>query len=255
MVKTNKLFGKTLSLLLSLAVVLAICASFVTAFAEEAKTFEQTLEIGQTVEGKAGRTRYTYRLTPKSDNCPLPEDAKNGVYEFVLDGNDFTKLLMAFPAEVAADYQYELTRLETVPAGDTVTPVSHLFGYLVEQKEDGSWIITPYTCYDGHMEIWKKTDASGNPLGITLANMIKGAKESSSSTTTTTNKNSSQSTTRTNYSTRTVTTTRGGVVSRVVNTGDPYQVGLWVVLIVLSLAALIIVAAVRRKKEKDDEEI
>ena len=137
MVNINKLFGKTLSLLLSLAVVLAICASCITAFAEEAKTFEQTLSVEQTIEGNVILPKYTYRLTPKTDGCPLPEGAKDGVYEFTLDGNDLAKFLLAFPANVAADYKYELTRLEKTPAGDTVKPESHLFGYLVEKNADG----------------------------------------------------------------------------------------------------------------------
>lgn len=256
MAKTNKLFQKALSLLLSMAVVLAICASGMAAFAEEAKTFEQMLAVQQTVDENVLRSKYTYRLTPKKGECPLPEGAKDGVYEFTLDGNDLKNLLLAFPADVAADYQYELTRLESAPKGDTVTPESHLFGYLVEQKEDGTWIITPYTCYDGHMEIWKKTDASGNPLGITLMNAAVGTKTTTSTTTTTTTtKKGTTTTTRKGY---TYSTTKTNVVTRtvnrVVNTGDPYQVGLWVVLIVLSLAALIIVAAIRRKKEKDEEE-
>lgn len=42
-------------------------------------------------------------------------------------------------------------------------------------------------------------------------------------------------------------------VNKIVNTGDPYQVGLWLGLIVLSGGALILSAIYRRKKETEDE--
>ena len=277
MVKKNKLFGKTLSLLRSLAVVLAICASCITAFAEEAKTFEQTLSVEQTIEGNVILPKYTYRLTPKTDGCPLPEGAKDGVYEFTLDGNDLAKLLLTFPADVAADYKYELTRLEKTPAGDTVKPESHLFGYLVEKNADGSFKITPYTCYDGHMEIWNKTDSDGNPLGITLSNEILGTKgdkgdqgdkgdkgdagqdgqngtngkngtDGKNGTNGTNGRNGTNGTNGTS-TVKTITQT----VGKAINTGDPNHILLWGGVIIASAGALVIIAIVRRKKEKDEE--
>ena len=252
--KTNKGFARV-TWALVLALIWAICLSCVS-MAAAAETFDQTLEITQSIKGEVQRSKYTYQLTPVTENAPLPEGAKNGVYEFALEGEEGIKLGLTFPADVAADYKYELTRLEAVPAGDTVTPDTHIFGYLVQKDDDGNWVIIPYTCYNKEFKIWDKVDADGNPLGVTLVNMITGKETTTSTTTTTTTNKNTTGTTRYGVSTRTVTRTHvvTNTVARVVNTGDPFQVGLWVVLIVLSLAALIIIAAVRRKKEKDEED-
>ena len=246
-----------LSWVLSLVVMVAICFSCI-AMAAEADTFEQTLHVKQSiVSGEAQKTKYTYKLVPITENAPLPAEAKAGAdsYEFDMDGNAKVDLKLYFTADVAADYKYELRREGTVPAGDTVTPDVHIFGYLVEKDDNGEWVIIPYTCYNNEFKI--STDENGNPTGVTLSNNIKGKPTTTTSTTTTT-KRSTTTTTRKGYSYSTRTVTRTNVVTntvaRVVNTGDPYQVGLWVILIVLSLAALIILAAVRRRKEKDEED-
>ena len=72
MVKTNKLFGKTLSLLLSLAVVLAICASCITAFAEEAKTFVDATGV-DALAVAIGSAHGFYKKPPKLDIARLAE--------------------------------------------------------------------------------------------------------------------------------------------------------------------------------------
>ena len=238
-----------------LMLVLAICTTCIS-FAAEAKTFDQTMLITQTVSGNASRTKYTYVLKPNIEGSPLPTegpgtyDKEKNTYSFSLDGNDSIEIPISFTVDKETNYQYLLERVEAVPKGDIVTPDDHHFGYWFNLK-DGALTVTPYTCYDNHFEIWDKTDKDGNPVGITLINTIVREEES---TTTTTTKPSTTATTRKG---QTVTTTKTNVVtrtvSRVVNTGDPYQVGLWVALIVLSLGAIIIIAAIRRKKENDEE--
>lgn len=247
-----------------LALIWTVCLSFVLtclspAFAAS-EPFEQTLHVKQSVSGDPQRTQYTYELTPITKNAPLPADAKEGAetYDFVMDGDAKVDLKLYFPSDVKADYKYELRRVEAAPAGDTVTPDVHIFGYLVETDENGEWIIIPYTCYNNEFKI--STDKDGNPTDVTLEeNKIVGKDKSTTSTTKSTTKSTTGTTKRSNttnrYSTRTATQTNvvTRTVTRVVNTGDPYQVGLWVVLLVLSLAAMIIVAAIRRKNENDEE--
>lgn len=247
---------------LALMLVWAICLSCIS-LAAEAKTFEQTMKITQTVDSTKGepqRTKYTYTLRPNIAGSPMPKegpgtyDAKTNTYTFTLDGNDSIDIPIIFQVDDETNYQYLITREEDVPVGDVVTPENHHFGYLF-RVENEELVIIPYTCYDNQFKIWDKVDKDGNPIGVTLENLIEGTKSNSSSssststtrTTTTTRTNSTRTTTKTNVVTRTV--------SRVVNTGDPYQVGLWVALIVLALGALIVIAAIRRKKENDEEDI
>ena len=281
MIRINNATKRTthvLSWVLSLCLTLAMCLSCIaTAIAAES-SFEQTLVIEQTIEGNANRTNYTYVLTPKKAENPMPEngpgvyDKTKNTYTFSLDGNDTHTTTLTFPSDKPVNYQYELTRVETVPVGDTVKPVTHLFGYLVEQdKQTGSMVIIPYTCYDSKMEIWNKTDEAGNPLGMTLYNDIFGTKgdkgdqgdkgdkgdkgqdgkngaNGSSGRNGTDGRNGTNGTNGTS-TVRTITQT----VGKAINTGDPYQVGLWLGLIAISVGALIAIAIVRRKKEKDND--
>ena len=259
MMKTNatkRTFTHALSWVLSLVVVWAICLSCITAFAEDAKTFEQTLVVEQTIEGNANRTKYTYVLTPRDAENPMPEGTKDGKYTFELDGNEKHTMALTFPADKAVNYQYDLTRVEEVPAGDTVTPATHLFGYLVEQdSKTGGLVIIPYTCYDSKMEIWNKVDADGNPLGITLVNGLKGTPTQSSSSTTssTSSKSTTNTTGRSTTSSTGTTRTYTNTIKNIVNTGDPHHIVIWVTLVALSAIGLIIVAFARRKKDNDEE--
>lgn len=278
--RTAHVFSWVLSFCLSLA----ICLSCITAAFAAENTFEQTLVIEQTVEGNANRTKYTYVLTPKKDDNPMPEngpgvyDKEKNTYTFTLDGNDSHKTTLTFPSDKPVNYQYELTRLETVPAGDTVKPETHLFGYLVEQdKTTGSMVIIPYTCYDSKMEIWNKVDDDGNPIGMTLYNDIVGTKgdkgdpgqdgkdgsdgqkgdkgtDGKNGTNGTNGRNGTNGTNGKNGTNgtsivRTVTQT----VAKAINTGDPNHILLWGGLVILSAGALVAILIVRRKKEKDEE--
>ena len=293
MIKMNNATKRTahvFSWVLSLCLSLAICLSCIASAAAAESTFEQTLMIEQTIEGNANRTKYTYVLTPKEAENPMPEngpgvyDKEKNTYTFTLDGNDSHTTTLTFPSDKPVNYQYELTRLETVPAGDTVKPETHLFGYLVEQdKTTGSMVIIPYTCYDSKMEIWNKVDEDGNPLGMTLYNDIVGTKgdigdkgdkgdqgdkgdpgtdgkDGSAGKNGSDGKNGSNGTNGTNgrngtngtngtSTVKTITQT----VGKAINTGDPNHILLWGGMALVSAGALIAILIVRRKKEKDEQ--
>ena len=275
--RTTHVFSWALSLCLSLAICLSCIA---TAFGAES-TFEQTLVIEQTVEGNAIQSKYTYVLTPKDAENPMPEkgpgeyDKTKNTYTFTLDGNDKHTTTLIFPADKPVNYQYELTRVEEVPAGDTVKPETHLFGYLVERdKTTGNMVIIPYTCYDSKMEIWNKVDENKNPLGMTLYNDIVGTKgdkgdkgdpgkdgqdgkdgsdgqkgsDGKNGTNGTNGKNGTNGTNGTS-TVKTITQT----VGKAINTGDPNHILLWGGLAVLSASALVAILIIRRKKEKDEQ--
>lgn len=281
MIKTNNATKRTahvFSWVLSLCLSLAICLSCIATAAAAENTFEQTLMIEQTVEGNAIQTKYTYVLTPKSAENPMPEkgpgtyDKEKNTYTFTLEGNETHTTKLVFPADKAVNYQYELTRVETVPAGDTVKPETHLFGYLVEQdSKTGGMVIIPYTCYDSKMEIWNKVDKDGNPLGITLSNEIVGTKgdpgkdgqdgkdgadgekgsDGKNGTNGTNGTNGKNGTNGTNGTSTVKTITQ--TVGKAINTGDPNHILLWGGLAVLSASALVAILILRRKKEKDEQ--
>lgn len=261
-----------------LAFVLAFCMSCV-AFAAEAKTFDQTMLITQTVSGNASRTKYTYVLKPNIEGSPLPTegpgtyDKDKNTYTFTLDGNASIEIPIKFTVEEEANYQYLLVRVEEVPEGDTVTPENHHFGYLFRVK-DGEMTITPYTCYDNHFEIWDKTDKDGNPIGVTLENTItsnkgdkgdqgdkgdpgKDGSDGKNGTNGTDGKNGTNGTNGRNGTNGTSGTstvkTITQTVGKAINTGDPNHILLWGGLIILSAGALVAIIIVRRKKEKDEE--
>lgn len=270
MTKTNKTLKTVLSTFVALCIAWAICLSCISMAASD--TIEQTIEVTQTIVKEnddktvtyadPSLSKYTYRLTPKTDGAPMPEGTKDGVYEFVLNGNEKKSIPLTFELDGAHDYQYELSRVEETPKGDTVRPETHLFGYLIESDKNGGFNIIPYTCYDNEFKIWDKVDANGNPIGITLANYLQGEKivepepttKTPDKSTTTTTRKGATTTTRSSVRTTTRTNVVTRTVARVVNTGDPYQVGLWVALLALSAGALIVLGAIRRKKENDDEE-
>ena len=166
----NRMVRRVTSILLVALLIGCIC---VVAHADS-DVFKQTVRVTQILKNSPSRSTYTYLLKPVLSTNPMPEGSKDGLYQFSMNGNSEQTFQFEFDATVSGNYQYDLTRVETIPDGDTVTPVSHKFGFLVQRDGDGQMIIIPYTCYDNHMEIWKQTDEKGNPVGITLSNTIKG---------------------------------------------------------------------------------
>lgn len=168
-----KMMKKSVSLLLIVILLSFLCISVIA----DNDTFKQTVRVTQTLQYSPSRSAYTYRLKPARSTNPMPEGSRDGEYKFSMNGNSEQTFQFNFDATVSGDYQYDLTRVEATPNGDTVTPTSHKFGFLVQRDEDGEMIIIPYTCYDNHMEIWKQTDEKGNPVGITLSNTISGTSD------------------------------------------------------------------------------
>ena len=193
----------------------------------------------------------------------MPEGTKDGKYTVgsidgaTTDANAPT-FTMTIDATKPGVYEYILERVETTPEGDTVSPDSHIFGYKVEVDEKtGELVVIPYICQSGQ-PIFSDPDENGYPTKLTLPNTITGEANTTKPTT-------SPSTTAKGNTTRTVTTARPGTgttrtniinrtVNRAVNTGDPYQIGLWIGLIALAAGALVIIGIVKRKKENDDDE-
>ena len=250
-----KTFKGLMALTLSLCIVLSV---LVAAFAADSgDVFTQTIKVTQELKDDPSRESYTYELTPVKAENPMPEGTKDGVYTLVIKGattdKDAPTFTIDFDATKAGDYQYRLDRVEKTPEGDTVTPESHLFGYWVKE-ENGTMTITPYTCYDNKMEIWNKVDADGNPIGITLKNALQGTPTTSSTTSSTTSKSTTRSTT-TRSTTRTVGTTQTvtNTIRKIVNTGDPHHIVIWVALIAVSALGLILIAFARRKKDDEEE--
>lgn len=269
MVKTNKLFGKTLSLLLSLAVVLAICLSCLTAFAADGG-LTQSVTVKQAVSGSPAKTTYTYYLMPMETDNPMPSEKdggklEDGLYKFTLKGNDSAKFYMTFTEP--GTYNYELRRTEPAPDGDTVTPTIHPFGYKVIQGESGLEVI-PFTCYDTYMEI---RDKDGKPAEIVLTNTLEkttscdcdksgscncktdGCKCGSTCTCKNCSKSTSGGGSSSGSKTSGGTNSGTGTRAQSKNTGDPYQIGTWVAILVVSGGALIAIAVLKRKRDKDED--
>ena len=258
---------------LALALVWAICLSCL-ALAADTDKFEQTLHVKQSVTGNALKTKYTYRLTP-INNGPLPAEAEEGAtyYDFEMDGDAKVDLKLYFPADIEKDYKYELVRQGEVPAGDTVTPDKHIFGYWVKTDETGKLVIIPYTCYNNEFKI--SVDEEGNPTDVTLEeNKIVGSKgdkgdqgdkgdkgdqgdkgtdgkNGSNGTNGKDGTNGKNGTNGTNGTSTVKTITQ--TVGKAINTGDPNHILLWGGMALVSAGALIAILIVRRKKEKDNE--
>lgn len=283
----NSLRKALLPLLLTLSMLLSLS---VAAFAA-GDGLKQCVTVSQTVSGSPSKTTYTYYLMPMEKGNPMPSEADGGkleddFYKFTLKDNDSAKFYLTFTEP--GTYTYEIRRTEAVPEGDTVTPTIHPFGYKVKAAEDGTLEVIPFTCYDAYMEI---VDENGKPLEIKLSNLIskgepstdkddkgdkgdkgepgqdgkdgkdgsngtdgkngtngKNGTDGKNGTNGTNGRNGTSGTNGTNGTSG--TTIRGGRT----NTGDPYQVGLWVGLVVLSAGGLIAIAYVRRKKAKDEED-
>lgn len=252
-----------LPLLLTLSMLTGLS---VAAFA--ADSYTQCVTVNQSVKGSPSKTTYTYYLMAMEKGNPMPEGTgSDGLYKFTLEGDDTAKFYLTFTEP--GTYNYELRRTEAAPNGDEVSPNVHPFGYRV--KANGE--IIPFTCYDAYMEI---RDSDGNPTEIVLNNNISSASScdceskdgckcdsssrckcsskcnckncSGSSSSGSSSGSKSGTSSGTGKTTSTGTTKTG---SRV-NTGDPYQLGLWIGLITVSIGGLVIIGIVKRKKEKDE---
>ena len=262
MMKLNKTLKGFLGLLVSIAVAMTLSVSLFASAAED--TMTETVVVTQVITENTtpALTKYTYVLTPKKAENPMPEGAKDGKYTVgSIDGATTDANAPTFTLEIDASkpgvYEYILERVETTPEGDSVSPVSHIFGYKVEVDEKtGELVVIPYICQSGN-PIFSDPDENGYPTKLTLPNVITGKENTTKSTTSTT------TTTKKGQTTRTVTTAKGtqktttvskNTVARFVNTGDPYQVGLWLGLIALAAGGMVIVGIVKRKKEDNDED-
>ena len=189
-----------------------------------------------------------------------------------MTGDAKKSIPVTFTVDGPVDYQYRLERVETVPEGDIVTPTIHHFGYLFKVNADNELYVTPYTCYDNHFKIWDKTDADGNPIGITLENNIQGPEEKATPSDGkdgkdgqdgkngvdgkdgTDGKNGTNGTNGRNGTNGTSTVkTITQTVGKAINTGDPNHILLWGGLALLSVGALVAILIVRRKKENEEE--
>lgn len=248
---------KTLKGLIAMLVALAMTVALgVSMLASAADTATETVVVTQVIEKGTvpQRNSYTYVLTPKRAENPMPAGTKDGKYTLpVITGNTTDKTAPTFAIEIDISkpgvYEYVLQKQETTPNGDTFSPESHIFGYKVEVDEKtGELVAIPYICQSGS-PIFSDPDENGYPTKLTLVNNIKG--KPTTTTTTTTQKGS----------TRTVTTYRNGTVgtttntrARWVNTGDPNSLILWVAVLGVAALGLIILIIVRRRKEDDDEQ-
>ena len=248
---------KTLKGLIAMLVALAMTVALgVSMLASAADTATETVVVTQVIEKGTlpQRNSYTYVLTPKRAENPMPSGTKDGKYTLpIITGETTDKTAPTFAIEIDISkpgvYEYVLQKLETTPNGDTFSPESHIFGYKVEVDEKtGELVAIPYICQSGS-PIFSDPDENGYPTKLTLVNTIKG--KPTTTTTTTTQKGS----------TRTVTTYRNGTVgtttntrARWVNTGDPNSLILWVAVLGVAALGLIILIIVRRRKEDDDEQ-
>lgn len=230
-----------------LSVVLALVC-LVPAFAAEAKTFEQTMEVTQNFSGSPSRTSYTYRLYPNIAGSPLPqgEGNKGEYYEFTLNGKATKSIPITFTVDGPTNYQYKLVRVEAVPKGDTVTPEDHHFGYLFEVNADtGELGIIPYTCYDDQFKIWDQVDADGNPVGITLSNWIRGTNTTPKDVPAE-NKNTAN---RPTYSSG-----NSSRFAKYVNTEDGSRILFWLTVLLFASISLLILFFLKRRRDKQEEE-
>lgn len=258
MTRTMKTLKGLLALLVSMTMVVALGTSL---FAFAADTVTETVVVQQTItpDTTPKRNSYTYVLTPKRAENPMPAGAENGQYTLpVIKGSttDATAPSFTFEIDVSKPgvYEYILGKVETTPEGDTFSPESHIFGYKVEVDEKtGELVAIPYICQSGD-PIFTDPDENGYPTKIILANVVTGTKNTTKTTASTTTTTKKGYTTRT-YSTRTVTratyvtTARGGRV----NTGDESQLLLWVAVLGVASLGLIILILARRRKDDDDE--
>ncbi len=251
---------KTLKGLIAMLVALAMTVALgVSMFASAADTATETVVVTQVIEKGTvpQRNSYTYVLTPKRAENPMPEGTKDGKYTLpVITGETTDQTAPTFTIEIDISkpgvYEYILQKQETTPNGDTFSPESHIFGYKVEVDEKtGELVAIPYICQSG-TPIFSDPDENGYPTKLTLVNNIKGKPTTTTAKSTTTAKGAPTNGTTTyrggtNYTT---TNTR----ARWVNTGDPHSLILWVAVLGVAALGLILLIIVRRRKEDDDEQ-
>lgn len=242
-----------MALLLSLATILATGLSLF-AFAEDGKADEetesyvvQTVIVRQTVTGTPTRDTYSYVLTPRKPDNPMPEGTVNGVYTVpaIAGSKDAPAFTMTISKEKPGVFEYVLERVEAVPKGDTVSPEKHIFGYKVRQVlgPDGIYRteVLPYICDSDDPDI--------EATKIILKNFIQGPPPSTKST---------------SISTRTVTipTTKKTPVpttraSRApwVNTGDNSHLLFWAAVVGISAVGILVLILIRRNRDDDEESV
>ena len=251
MTKTKKTLKGLLAMLVALTMTVALGVSML---ASAADTATETVVVTQVIEKGTlpQRNSYTYVLTPKRVENPMPAGSKDGKYTLpVITGNTTDKTAPTFTIDIDISkpgvYEYVLKKVETTPNGDTFSPESHIFGYKVEVDEKtGELVAIPYICQSGS-PIFSDPDENGYPTKLTLVNTIKG-KPTTTTTTTTAKGNSTTTTYRggTNYTT---TNTR----ARWVNTGDPHSLILWVAILGVAALGLIIMVIIRRRNDDDEQ--
>ena len=251
MTRTKKTLKGLMAMLVALAMTVALGVSML---ASAADTATETVVVSQVIEKGTvpQRNSYTYVMTPKRAENPMPAGSKDGKYTLpVITGNTTDKTAPTFTIDIDISkpgvYEYVLKKVETTPNGDTFSPESHIFGYKVEVDEKtGELVAIPYICQSGS-PIFSDPDENGYPTKLTLVNTIKG-KPTTTTTTTTAKGNSTTTTYRggTNYTT---TNTR----ARWVNTGDPHSLILWVAILGVAALGLIIMVIIRRRNDDDEQ--
>lgn len=239
-----------MAMLLALAMTVAIGISM---FASAADTVTETVVVQQSVRANTTpkRSSYTYVLTPKRAENPMPDGTVNGKYTLpVITGTTTDQTAPSFTIEIDKSrpgvYEYILEKVETTPSGDTFSPQSHIFGYKVEvDEETGELVVIPYICQSGN-PVFTDPDKDGYPTKVILLNTIVGTANSTKSTTTTTTTTTTKR--GSGYTTRTTSRASG------VNTGDESQLMMWVVILGVAVAGLLLVILIRKRHEDDDED-
>lgn len=260
MTRTKKTMKWLMTVLLSLAITVAMCTSML-AFA--ANTATETVVIHQKIEKGTvpARTSYTYWLTPENEAYPLPKEldgkvSTNGKYEVgTINGTstDSTALTMTFEIDKSepGTYVYYLEKTPETPTGETFTLEKWKFGFRVTTDEKtGELVAFPEVCVGGDSRL-SDYDKDGYPTKLTMLNSIRGKTTTTSTTTTTTTTTTKKGqTTRTYYNGTTRAPTRGGRV----NTGDESNLIMWVVILGVAVLGLLVVILLQRRGNDNDEE-
>lgn len=266
MTRTRKIVSSLLALVLTACFALS---AYVVSFAET-DTVTETVVVTQIIKtvDNANRTyalpqqqEYTYVLTPKKSENPMPEGTENGKYTIgPIKGATTDANAPVFTLEIDKTkpgvYEYVLEKVEPTPEGDTFSPDSHIFGYKVEVDEKtGELVVIPYICQSGNPE-FSKPDENGYPTKLTLPNELMGKVNPTTTTTTTTTAKGASTRTVTTQTYRNGTTAKAGTTSRArwVNTGDENQLLTWVVIIGVAAIGLIVLVLLKRKKDDEEED-
>lgn len=257
MTRTKKTLKGLMAMLVALVMTVALGVSML---ASAADTATETVVVSQVIEKGTvpQRNSYTYVMTPKRAENPMPAGSKDGKYTLpVITGNTTDKTAPTFTIDIDISkpgvYEYVLKKVETTPNGDTFSPESHIFGYKVEVDEKtGELVAIPYICQSGS-PIFSDPDENGYPTKLTLVNNIKGKPTTTTTTKTTTTAKGGQTNGTTTYRSGTNYTTTN-TRARWVNTGDPHSLILWVAILGVAALGLIIMVIVRRRNDNDDEQ-